>query len=206
MAASGEGGLKGFNEYHALEALRRLREGAAGRPRLVRELGIGEASVKTLLRALRESGLAFRCGAAHCITELGRSVAGALEGLCLSSPANTGLTGRLSEAVVVMVPQLHPPTSVVEVYELRDYLVARHCKPVIVGGYWGPRTASFPGLPPELAAQLAPKVVEALEKSRCDMDVEASAIVVAPRECGASAAAALIAAVADSCSSAHRGS
>jgi len=198
-ARSGEGGLKGFNEYHLLQALRLMASKPVGRPRLVRALGVGEASVKTMLRVLRESGAAARCGAAHCITEVGLRVVEAFSGLCVAGPSSVGFGGGLERVVVVLAPQLEPPKNVVEVYYIRDYLVARECRPVIVGGYWPPKTLRFPGIPEAMEEVLAGAVIGELEAGRCDLDVERAAVVVAPEHCATRAAAAVIEALADSC-------
>ena len=48
--------VRGFDEYQVLEALRLMVRGPLGRPTLEREVGIGEASAKTLLRSLRGGG------------------------------------------------------------------------------------------------------------------------------------------------------
>jgi biotin operon repressor len=195
-ARSGEGGLKGFNEYHVLEALRRMIVRPSGRPRLARELGLGEASVKTLIKTLRSMGLAVRCGTGHCASEKGRRVAGSLEGICIGSPLRVEGIG---DAAIVLAPQLRPPSRVVEVYEVRDYLVARGCKPVVVGGFWPPLTVSFPGTPPDIEASLASHVLRIIEEARCGVDVDGATIAVVPAACASEAASALIEAIAGTC-------
>ncbi|RLG80592.1 MAG: hypothetical protein DRO09_02920, partial [Thermoprotei archaeon] len=57
--ASPAGGVKPrFTPYHVFMALRIIAEkGPIGRPSLMKDIGLGEASTKTLLRRMRSAGL-----------------------------------------------------------------------------------------------------------------------------------------------------
>ncbi len=192
--------VRGFDEYQVLEALRLMVRGPLGRPTLEREVGIGEASAKTLLRSLREAGLAERCGTAHCVTEKGLAVVKALREVCLIGPLKVDLPGDLSKAVLAVSSAIEPPIDVVSVHHVRDHLVARSCKPVVIGAYWPPETVRFPGVPPETEKALVSAVLDAFARARCTVESErGAALVLAPHRCGSKAAAALIAAAAEKC-------
>jgi len=203
-----EGGAvtRGFDEFQVLQALKLMVKGPTGRPTLERSIGIGEASAKTLIKCLREEGLIARCGVAHCATEKGANVVRALKDICVAGPCDTGLKGELEEGVVAVSPLIEPPLNVVEVHRIRDYLVARGCKPVVIGAYWPPEALRFPGVPPDVEERLKEKVAAALSKARCVVESEAGAtLVVAPVGCSTKAAAAFISMLADRCSSKTRG-
>jgi DNA-binding MarR family transcriptional regulator len=70
-----------FWECHVFKTLTYLLEtGVAGRPSIIKVLGIGEASMKTLLRRLKESGLVItRRPGGTSLTDSGRTVAEALK-------------------------------------------------------------------------------------------------------------------------------
>jgi hypothetical protein len=198
-----EGGVvaRGFDEFQVLQALKLMVKGPTGRPTLERVVGIGEASAKTLIKCLREEGLITKCGVAHCATEKGASLVRALRDICVTGPCDIGLTGELERGVIVVSSLIEPPLDVVDVHEVRDYLVARSCKPVIIGAYWPPETIRFPGVPPEVEEKLKEKVVLALNKVRCILESETGAVlVVAPAKCSTRAAAALLSLLADECS------
>ena len=193
---------RGFDEFQALQALKLMVRGPTGRPTLERMVGIGEASAKTLIKCLKEEGLITRCGVAHCATEKGASVVRALRDICLAGPAELGLGGDFEKGIVVVSPLIEPPVDVLGVHIVRDYLVARGCKPVIIGAYWPPETLRFPGVPPEVEEKLGESVLLALNEARCVVESETGAtLVVAPVRCSTRAAAALISMIADKCSS-----
>ncbi len=70
----------GFNLYHVLKALELVGRGRIGRPALRKELGLGDASTRTLLTRLRSQGLIRTkrpLGAE--LTDLGREVLDAVK-------------------------------------------------------------------------------------------------------------------------------
>ncbi len=62
-----------FTPYHVIKALMIIGKGRVGRPKLREELGLGDASTRTLLKRLREAGLirSFRPTGTE-LTEKGR--------------------------------------------------------------------------------------------------------------------------------------
>ncbi|MFP4115592.1 MAG: DUF4443 domain-containing protein [Candidatus Aenigmatarchaeota archaeon] len=64
-----------FGEVHLLKAFLLLEEEPIGRMKLMDELGLSEASTRTLLKRLRESGLVETSTKGHRLTEKGRKIA-----------------------------------------------------------------------------------------------------------------------------------
>ncbi len=191
---------KGFDEYQVLLALKYMSRGPMGRPTLERLVGVGEASAKTMLRSLREAGLISRCGAAHCTTDRGAAIADSLQGLCLAGPGDTGLDGELSKVIVVFATIVEPPTDIVDVHRIRDYLVARSCKPAVIGAYWPPDIFRFPGVPIDVERALSESIIRIIKGSPCASSIDnISTVVVAPATCGTKAGAALVELIADYC-------
>ncbi len=95
-----------FRECHVFKTLAYLLEaGTAGRPSIIKVLGLGEASVKTLLRRLRESGLAVtHRPEGTSLTDLGEAIAKALkQRLQIITPLNPeGLCGDCNAAAVIV--------------------------------------------------------------------------------------------------------
>jgi hypothetical protein len=60
-----------FTEVHLLRALYILHSGTVGRKRLVKLLGVGEGSVRTIIKRLTAEGLISPSKAGHSLTMLG---------------------------------------------------------------------------------------------------------------------------------------
>lgn len=65
-----------FSEAHVVRVLLSLLEGRSSRRLLMRESGLGEGSIKTILKRLRLSGLAASSKLGHELTEKGREKTG----------------------------------------------------------------------------------------------------------------------------------
>ncbi len=75
VAGSRRGMTPGFTTYHVIKALDLLSRRRLGRPTLGKELGLGDASTRTLLNRLREAGLVRSHRPLGTeLTELGREI------------------------------------------------------------------------------------------------------------------------------------
>lgn len=185
------GGSPGYTVYHTLLALRILRSTRVGRPQLERILGLTEASVRTLLRRLRELGLAEGHASGHRLTSQGEALLDTLRDLVtLELPGLEDL--GLSHAVVV--PYLEPPSSLVDVYRIRDYAVRASCKsPIVVGGIEDGKPF-FPGLPGELEERLSRALLQVLPPG-----INRGVIMTSSSECLPSLMTAAIEAILELC-------
>ncbi|MBU0763012.1 MAG: DUF4443 domain-containing protein [Candidatus Altiarchaeota archaeon] len=80
------GAAPSFSDVHILRALLTLHENPTGRKKLVQILGLGEGSVRTIIKHLTEDGLIKSSSQGHKITEKGEKTV--LERLRLFSKPN----------------------------------------------------------------------------------------------------------------------
>jgi len=171
-AESKKGGSVGYTAYHVYRALQLLSgDSPVGRPRLQKELGIGEAAAKTLLSRLESLGLAEKApgGKGHTATGKGR------EYYRLLSDSVRYYRVRatpLGDAYALVSPIPDPVRDLVEVYHVRDYLVAENCRVCIVGGVVN-GVPQYPGVPEEERGSL----------SAWDPGVPRGLILVVPPDC-----------------------
>lgn len=166
------GGSTGYTAYHVVQALRLLsQEPPVGRPRLQRELGIGEAAAKTLLSRLERLGLAEKVpgGRGHRASQAGIQYHAVLSRLIRFHRLRASPLGD-SYALVTGVPE--PVRDLVGVYHVRDYLVAEECRVSIIGGVEA-GVPHYPGIPGGEAETL----------TAWDPGVERGVVVIVPREC-----------------------
>ena len=139
---SHRGGEPGYRVFHVVKALELAYSRPVGRPLLQRALGIGESSVKTLIRRLIEEGLVYR-GVKGGIVAAEESKA-MIE---VFRQTVKSVAARLwgGEWVIFLVKDVNPPVNLTEVYKIRDYLVEETCRISLIGGYTRGEP-SFPGV------------------------------------------------------------
>ncbi|MGC9071373.1 MAG: hypothetical protein ACP5HK_01550 [Acidilobus sp.] len=145
VAATERGGAPAYSEWHVIEALRIMSKGAVGRLSLSSELGIGEASARTLLTRLEEEGLVKAVGRGKSLTDRGVRVLRQLEDLLSVTACSIKDLSGFEECLKATFIG-NPPVDLTQVYDLRDLLVARGCKTSLIG-YWRGEEVGFPGMP-----------------------------------------------------------
>ncbi len=149
------GGSPGYGVYHVVRALEDLSSTPRGRPGLARDLGLGEAPVKTLIRRLRRHGLASGGQRGNRLTRLGLELLSTIRSLVrVSGPVRDVGWG---ECVVIHSPAVNPPVDIVSVYRIRDHLVEHGCRDAIIGGVRG-GVLELPGVPEDLAREIRARV------------------------------------------------
>lgn len=166
------GGMPTYTAYHVVAALRESEKGPVGRQRLSRILGLGEASTRTLMEWLVETGLAVKAGRGVKPSNRGSRLVKAVEMLV---SIHKGLPSPIEGGYIVMVRGVEPPEDLTRVYSIRDYLVAEGCRLTVIGGVSGGKPR-FPGLTGDMVT-LAYEAVE-------DLGVQGPALIVfVPQEC-----------------------
>ncbi|MGC9209733.1 MAG: hypothetical protein ACP5FT_00450 [Acidilobus sp.] len=188
--ATERGGAPSYSEWHVLEALRILSRGAVGRPSLSSELGIGEASARTLLTRLEEEGLVKGVGRGKTLTEKGLRTLKELEVVTSATPCSIkGLQGF--EDCLEAALAGNPPVDLTQVYSLRDLLVARGCRVSLIG-YWRRGEAGFPGMPEDILRLVLSSIstpsqgqgVIIVVPSRCRQQLVGALMELAMESCG----------------------
>ncbi len=160
-----------------LEALRRLSRNELGRIALSSELGIGEASSKTLLKRLAREGLVERTRLGHVTTDRGRAVIGLIDSVLRVCECSIPGQRDLDMCYVGLAPT-EPPTSIVDVYRLRDLIVAGGCNVAVVG-FKVNDSVGFPGLPEDIEGAIR----SAVAQSPCLPPGGRGAIIIVPSRC-----------------------
>lgn len=188
-----KGGLTAYTTYHILKSLSLMRERPIGRPNLERNLGIGEASARTLLRRLRELGLVRKTSNGHVLTEKGKKVIEKINNLI-----KIKYIGRFfgsNEGYVIIISGLRPPKNLVDVYKIRDYLVIHNCRfPLVLGGFEGKKLL-LPGIPEEIILRIS-EMVKSLLGS-----VNRGVLIIINKECIEKALSASLSILKDFCQS-----
>ena|GEM_PF-674407 len=161
------GGEVGYSVFHAYSLLRKLCDDPKplGRPKITRLLNLGESSVKTLLKRLREVGLVVEERKGHRATREGCMTASYVSGhvktfhLAAHDIGLRELT-EWGEIALILASGIEPPRDLVSVYDLRDQLILDTCKTSIIGGV-NRGVYAFPGLPEEISTKLS-QVLEEL--------------------------------------------
>lgn len=171
-AESRKGGSVGYTPYHVYRALHLLaKEPPLGRPRLQRELGIGEAAAKTLLSRLESLGLAVKAPGGRGHTATGKG--GLYHRLLTDAIRYYRVRATpFGDAVAIVSPIPEPVRDLVGVYHVRDYLVAEECRTCIIGGVVG-GVPQYPGVPEDERSGL----------DAWDPGVQEGLIVIVPSEC-----------------------
>lgn len=192
VTAAERGGRPGFTSWHVVEALRRLSRYELGRIALSRELGLTEASTKTLIRRLLGESLITKGDFGSRTTDRGLRLLSVLESLI--SPRGCSVTelGDLRSCLFITL-SLEPPRDLTQVYEIRDYVVAEGCRLVVVG-YLDPPRLGFPGLP----AQLEEAIGRAVTSTGVSGAGKGTVIVV-PSTCGPALVNAVVEIIARAC-------
>jgi DNA-binding Lrp family transcriptional regulator len=163
LCTPSRGGSPGFTPYHVIEALKLLSREPLGRIGLASRLGIGESSARTLIERLEARGLIARSRLGVRLTREGLEL---LELLSRSIRVYDVDLGELSwgKAKLIVVKGVRPPAHLVEVYKIRDYIVAEGCREVMIGGF-SQGTLVYPGMPEDIwRIVLAKTPREALEE------------------------------------------
>ncbi len=157
-----KGGLTAYSVYHILKTLSLMREKPVGRPYLEKMLGIGEASVRTLLKRLRDLGLIEKTRAGHILTEKGIDVITKIDNVIkIRNVGNIFETDK--DNYVIVIYNLNPPRNLVEVYKVRDYLVMHGCRsPLVLGGFEGDKIY-LPGIPNDFGLKILKAIKNALD-------------------------------------------
>ncbi len=149
----------GFNRAHVLVALQATSEEPRNRCFLEKTLGIGEASVKTLVKRLREKGLVRTSRHTGTkATDQGREIARLLNSMILVMPVECNITS--GQDTLVIIPGISPPRDIVEVYKVRDHLVKSECNVSVIGGYLDNELVT-PGIEEDYAVKLKQCIVHA---------------------------------------------
>ena len=148
-----KGGLTAYSVYHILKTLSLMKERPVGRPYLERILGIGEASVRTLLKRLRDLGLIEKTRNGHVLTEKGDNVITKIDNIIKIK--NIGQIFETDKNnYIIVIYNLNPPKNLVEVYKVRDYLVMHGCRfPLVLGGFEEDKIY-LPGVPDRFSLKI----------------------------------------------------
>jgi len=174
VVATERGGAPAFTEWHALEALRRISLGEAGRLSLSSDLGIGEASARTLLDRLEREGLVVRTKRGRSLTEKGAAVLKALTSITTLRPCSLPQVKEFERCFLTVLP-VRPPRELTEVYVIRDELVARGCRLSLIG-YLEEGVIDFPGMPCELRSTIISSIT-------VDSPYDEGALIIVPEGC-----------------------
>ncbi len=145
------GGSPSYSLYHVYMALKLIAEGPRGRPSLVRDLGLGEASARTLLKRLKSADLLVQGQKGSILSSEGRRLLELLSRIVRVSRVQDPVWGG---GYVVYTDAVNPPVDMVSIYRIRDYLVMHGCREAVIGGLIG-GSPRFPGLPDGLADMIA---------------------------------------------------
>ncbi len=138
------GGVPGAGPYHLVALLRLVSGRPLGRPRLVSQLGIGEAAVKTLLAHAREARLVEPTPRGYIATPEGKRLLEELSQIILG-PGEARVPGVPGARAMALVG-VPGPRDLTGVYRVRDYIVMEGCRLVVVGSCT-PQGPWFPGVP-----------------------------------------------------------
>lgn len=156
VCAKSRGGSPGFTPFHVVKALKLLSREPLGRISLSSKLGIGETSARTLIERLESHGLIRKSRAGVQLSESGLKMLELLESNIKVYDINLSELGW-SNASLVAVVGVKPPKDLVEVYRIRDYMVAEGCREAIIGGYLEGAPV-YPGMPDEIQRIVVSKV------------------------------------------------
>ncbi len=164
------GGAVAYKPYHVYIVLEAIKSNQpVGRPTLSKITGLGEAPLKTLLNRLGAIGLTEKTPRGHILTSKGWGTLKRLrETIIIGDPPSTPLGPSKSLAT----PLIPPPSSLVDVYNVRDYIVIEGCRKALIGGASQGRPV-FPGVPPEAIANFSDWIPE----------IDDGLIVIAPLDC-----------------------
>ncbi|MCE4615369.1 MAG: hypothetical protein F7B60_07580 [Desulfurococcales archaeon] len=134
----------GFNKAHVFLAITWVSQSPKSRLFLEKNLDIGEASVKTLIKRLKEEGLIETSKhSGSMVTEKGMRIATKLVSQIRIYRATCNPTSE--NDLLTLIPSIPPPKEMVEVYVVRDYLVRSGCNISLIGGYT-PKKLYAPGV------------------------------------------------------------
>ncbi|MCE4616710.1 MAG: hypothetical protein F7C09_06610 [Aeropyrum sp.] len=172
LSSPRRGGAPTYRLYHVVKALEHSARQPLGRHRISALLGLGEASTRTLMEWLIETGLALKRGRGIEPSEKGLKLVKAMNKLL---EIQENIASPIRGGVAVVVPTIDPPEDLTGVYKIRDYLVMEGCRISVIGGVKEGKPV-FPGLEGELAST----IYEAVE----DLGISDRALVIfIPREC-----------------------
>jgi predicted transcriptional regulator len=124
----------GFNKAHVFLAIKWISHSPRSRLFLEKNLGIGEASVKTLIKRLKEEGLVKTSKHSGSIaTAKGVNLSRKLQRHIQIYKASCSPTSK--NDLLILIPNISPPKEMVDVYSIRDYLVRSGCNISLIGGY-----------------------------------------------------------------------
>ncbi len=175
VCAPGRGGSPGFTPYHVLEALKLLSREPLGRVSLASRLGIGESSARTLIDRLEAQGLIVKSKSGVMLATKGLELLESLSRDVKIFDLDLGELGW-SRSKLIVVKGFKPPVDLVEVYRIRDYIVAEGCRETIIGGF-SKGTLIYPGMPEEIWRVVVAKIPrEALEEETLHLIIPAEKI------------------------------
>lgn len=148
-----KGGTPGFKAFHALRALEAsMNEPGIGRPRLQSLLGLGEAATRTLIIRLVEAGLVEKASRGIKPSSLGIKVLETLRNRLTVEETIESIVDEWGQTILAIIA-VEPPTSLTQVYRVRDYLVEEGCKTAVIGGLVD-GSVKLPGAPEYLEARV----------------------------------------------------
>lgn len=134
-----------FTLGHVILSLKYLDQAPHSRELLRERLGLGEGSVKTLIKHLKNEGLVnVSKSYGTIITPQGKEILQKIEQNIKIQQSKY----FFDKEYVITVKDATPPTDLVEVYLLRDYFVEEGCRSVVIGGCLNGKPI-FPGIQDE---------------------------------------------------------
>ncbi|MCE4598745.1 MAG: hypothetical protein F7C81_00910 [Desulfurococcales archaeon] len=158
---SDRGGHVGYTPYHVIEALRLMKGRAIGRHQLLHNLGIGEASAKTLIKRLRSHNIVRTSKTGHTLTGDGAKLLEKIINLYNLIPLDQPLPG-FREPVIITTPYVNPPVDIVDVYRIRDQIIIHGCEKTIIGGIIN-GNLTFPGIPENLLNTIKSRITDLIK-------------------------------------------
>lgn len=189
ITAPVRGGQTGYTVYDVVRAMEIMSQGA-GRPLLSKELGLGEASIKTMLRRMRDEGLIVRAGRGNTLSSRGLAAFSAINSMIRVVGPLEGFQW-IRDAYAIIIYNVNPPVNIVEAIRWRDYLVAHGCREAIVGGLLDDAVI-VPGAPVEVARDLQRELLQTVDADR-------ALVYVVPSECVKRGYQAAVDALIDNC-------
>jgi len=170
-----KGGIPGYNIYHVIETLRIFKNKDVGRPFLSSYFNLGEASIKTMLRRLKENKLIIQMGKRNKLTDKGEKILKIFESKLKIFESKLKIEG-LEECEILIMEMEAPPKDLTSIHEIRDEIISNNCRMAVIG-FIENNSIGFPGLPDYLQSELI----------RCSEEfsniVNRGVIIITPKSC-----------------------
>jgi hypothetical protein len=155
--------------------LRIFKNKDVGRPFLSSYFNLGEASIKTMLRRLKENKLIIQMGKRNKLTDKGEKILKIFESKLKIFESKLKIEG-LEECEILIMEMEAPPKDLTSIHEIRDEIISNNCKMAVIG-FIENNSIGFPGLPDYLQSELI----------RCSKEfsniVNRGVIIITPKSC-----------------------